>query len=159
MGCSEDYIAADGSKFIPKPEDDGIIFKGGCRCGAIKYTCSAAPSDLVLCHCRACQQLSGSTYLPFTDVPAKALQFISSMTLKTLKLSKTAERTFCTSCGSPITMAFHSAADETSLTWGSVDSDSLKSAMPKVKKHIFLKEKAPWVVLPDDGAEHYEEYL
>jgi hypothetical protein len=101
--------------------------------------------------------LSGSTYLPFIEIPTKELQFTSSMTLKTLKLSKSAERTFCTSCGSPITMVY-TAKDDTSLTWGSVDSESLQVAVPKVKKHMFLKEKAPWVVLPDDGADHYEDF-
>jgi hypothetical protein len=79
------------------------------------------------------------------------------MTLKTLKLSNIAERTFCTSCGSPITMVYN--AEDTSLTWGSIDLESLKAAVPKVKQHIFLGEKAPWMVLPDDGAARYERYL
>lgn len=37
-----------------------------------------------------------------------------------------------------------------------VDLESLKTeTTPKVIEHIFLREKAPWVVLPEDGAERW----
>jgi ubiquinone/menaquinone biosynthesis C-methylase UbiE len=151
-----DYInmieAADGARYYPKPEESGIVFTGGCRCGAVTYTSTAPPSDITLCQCRACQQLSGSTYIPFTEVPTSAVQFTASMTLKTLKLSQAADRTFCTSCGSPVTMVYKSSSDDTSLALGTVDLKSLKAAIPKVKQHIFVEEKVPWEVLPDDGA-------
>ncbi|KAF2676790.1 S-adenosyl-L-methionine-dependent methyltransferase [Lentithecium fluviatile CBS 122367] len=149
---------ADGSRYVPRSQDNGIVFKGGCRCGAIKYTCTEPPSDITLCHCRACQQVSGSIFLPFIEVPTSAFQFTSSITLKTLKLSDIADRTLCTSCGTPITMVYKSAPHETSLTWGSVDLGSLRVVAPKVRQHIFLKEKASWVVLPDNGAERYDEF-
>jgi hypothetical protein len=75
-------------------------------------------------------------------------------TLKSLKLSHVAERTFCASCGTPITMAFF-AEDVVHVTMGSVDQASLTCEPPSIKSHIFLSEKAPWVVLPDDGAERW----
>ena len=34
-------------------------FSGGCRCGAIRYTCSAEPVMVANCHCRDCQYASG----------------------------------------------------------------------------------------------------
>jgi hypothetical protein len=43
--------------------------------------------------------------------------------------------------------------DTTSLTMGSVDMESLKCEMPRLRKHIYVKEKAPWFEIPDDGAE------
>jgi hypothetical protein len=39
-----------------------------------------------------------------------------------------------------------------SVTAGSIDIQSLTCETPKVRMHIYLREKAPWVVLPDDGA-------
>jgi hypothetical protein len=77
------------------------------------------------------------------------------MTLKTLKLSDIADRTFCTSCGSPITMVYKSSPDGTSLAWGTVEPGSLETAVPKVKQHIFVKEKVSWMVLPNDGAQRW----
>jgi ubiquinone/menaquinone biosynthesis C-methylase UbiE len=159
FGCVDMIPAADGSRYHPKPEKSGIVFTGGCRCGAIAYTSTAPPSDITLCHCRACQQVSGSTYIPFTDVPTSAVQFTASMTLKTLKLSQAADRTFCTSCGSPITMVFKSSPQEISLAWGTVNLESLEAAMPKVKQHIFVEEKVPWESLPDDGAPRWQGFL
>ncbi|KAJ4322168.1 hypothetical protein N0V94_002516 [Neodidymelliopsis sp. IMI 364377] len=146
---------ADGSRYVPRIIDDGIVFKGGCRCGGVQYTASARPKDIVFCHCRACQQLSGSAYIPFTAVPRTALTFTKESTREMLKLSDVAERSFCSKCGSPITMTYAFDEDGVSLTMSSVDLESLKCEAPIVKKHIFLCEKAPWLMLADDGAERW----
>lgn len=149
--------AADGSRFVPKPVEAEIVFKGGCRCGGVQYESKAAPSNLTLCHCRACQQLSGSAYLPFVDVSMAAVTFTKESTRTTLRLSPHAERTFCSGCGTPISMTYPSDPDHLGLTVGTIDLESLAAEVPplKVSKHIFLKEKAPWVVLPDDGTERW----
>lgn len=148
-------VAADGSRYVSKRADDDVVFRGGCRCGGVKYTSSVPPSDITLCHCRACQQLSGSVYLPFISFSNTALSYTESTTLKTLRLSKVAERTYCSSCGTPISMAYSFYPDEVSVTMGSVDLSSFTCDIPKVKNHIYLREKAPWFVLPDDGADRW----
>jgi hypothetical protein len=148
-------IATDGHRYVPRAVDNEVVFKGGCRCGGVNYTSSEPPSDITLCHCQACQQLSGSAFLPFTTISPRALKYAESSTLKRLRLSDVAERTFCSSCGTPITMAYSFDPDEISITMGSVDMSSLTCESPKVKNHIYLHEKAPWVVLPDDGAERW----
>lgn len=149
------FTAADGSSYIPKTIDDGVIFKGGCRCGGVQYTSSARPEDIVFCHCRACQQVSGSAYIPFTGVPKTALTFTEESTRVFLKLSDVAERSFCSRCGAPITMVYSFREDGVSLTMSSVDLQSMKCEPPVVKKHIFLREKAPWLMLAEDGAERW----
>jgi hypothetical protein len=155
---ADEYAAADGSRYIPAAIEDDVVFTGACRCGAVQYTSSAPPSDITLCHCRACQQLSGSAYLPFIGIPKAALKYAESSalkTLKTLKLSDVAERTFCSACGTPITMTYSFEENEISITMGSIDTNTFTCESPKVKNHIFLSEKAPWVVLPEDGAERW----
>lgn len=147
--------AADGSRYIPKAVEDGIVFKGGCQCGGVQYTSAAPPRDIIFCHCRTCQQLSGSANLPFTRVPTDALTFTETSTRKTLKLSDVAERSFCSGCGSPITMVYSFIPKEVSLTMSSVDLHSMKCEPPTVSKHIFLREKASWLVLAEDGAERW----
>jgi hypothetical protein len=148
--------AADGSRYMPQVIQDDAIFKGGCRCGGVQYTSSAAPSDITLCHCRACQQVSGSGFLPFTRVLREGLSFTHSDTRTVLRLSDVAERTFCSGCGAPISMSYSSDADGIALCMATVDLESLKTEVaPKVSKHIFLREKAPWVVLPEDGTERW----
>jgi hypothetical protein len=136
-------------------DDDRVVFRGGCRCGGVQYTSSEPPSEITLCHCRACQQLSGSGFLAFTTVPKSAFKYAERSALQTLKLSDVAERTFCTSCGTPIAMAYSFEADAISVTMGSVDPGSFACEPPKIKKHMYLSEKAPWFVMPDDGAERW----
>lgn len=37
--------------------------RGGCLCGAVRYSYDAAPLATVACHCRDCQKLTGATNL------------------------------------------------------------------------------------------------
>ncbi|KAF2750279.1 S-adenosyl-L-methionine-dependent methyltransferase [Sporormia fimetaria CBS 119925] len=140
------------------PQAAKTMLSGGCRCGNIRYTSSAKPTDITNCYCRACQQLSGSGFLPFVHVPTYALKFTESSTLKKIKLSHVGERAFCSSCGSPISMVYNDSLNSNCITMGSVNGASLKDAWPKVTKHIFLKEKAPWTILPDDGAPRFDGF-
>ena len=43
---------------IPEPPH-----RGGCLCGAVRYSYDAAPLATVACHCRDCQKLTGATNL------------------------------------------------------------------------------------------------
>lgn len=53
-------------------------------------------------------------------------------------------------------MVYTSDPDGMGLCMSTVDLESLKTEVaPKVVKHIFLREKAPWVVLPEDGTERW----
>ncbi|KAF2463921.1 S-adenosyl-L-methionine-dependent methyltransferase [Lindgomyces ingoldianus] len=150
-----------GTILVSGKSHTDVLLSGGCRCQGVRYQSTAPPSSITFCHCRACQQVSGAPFLPFIQVPTSSFKFTSSSTLRTLKLSDAAERTFCSTCGSPITMVylFEGRKEGTSLTMGSVDTESLKCEMPKVRKHIFLGEKAPWFELSDDGVERMETSL
>jgi len=56
-------------------------------------------------------------------------------------------------------MTFPSDPHELALCMSTVDLASLKTEpAPKVVKHISLREKAPWFVLADDGAEGAERW-
>ncbi|WP_443019999.1 GFA family protein [Shewanella sp. KX20019] len=37
-----------------------ILQRGGCLCGAIRYQLTAKPFAADFCHCRQCQQSTGS---------------------------------------------------------------------------------------------------
>ncbi|KAF1971794.1 S-adenosyl-L-methionine-dependent methyltransferase [Bimuria novae-zelandiae CBS 107.79] len=149
---------ADGSRHVSKSSSSNIVFEGSCRCGGVRYTSTAPPSDITLCHCRACQQISGSGFLPFVNVERKAFDFTHTSTLKTLVLSEFAERFFCTGCGAPIAMSYKFEESHFGIVFSSVNLETLQEKMPVVGKHIFLREKAPWVILPDDGAKRMETF-
>ena len=83
------------------------------------------------------------------------MSFTHESTRETLRLSDFAERSFCSKCGTPITMFYTFEEDAVSLTLSSVDIDSMKCEPPILKKHIFLREKAAWFMLAEDGAERW----
>lgn len=88
-------------------------------------------------------------------MPKTALVFTEESTREFLKLSDIAERSFCSRCGAPITMVYSFWPNEVSLTMSSVDLESMICEPPVVKKHIFLREKAPWLMLAEDGADRW----
>ena len=49
-------------------------FTGGCRCGNVRYECTAEPIATLHCHCRDCQYASGGAFATVLLVPAAALR-------------------------------------------------------------------------------------
>ena len=55
-------------------------------------------------------------------------------------------------------MKYHFEEGITGLVLGSLDLETFKGTLPQVEQHIFLREKAPWVTLPEDGAKRLETF-
>jgi hypothetical protein len=78
--------------------------KGGCLCGAVRYTAEADPTSATVCHCRDCQKFTGSAFAALVRVPKEALTIEG--TLKTFSSiggsGNPILRHFCPDCGSSI---------------------------------------------------------
>ena len=57
--------------------------KGGCLCGAVRYTAEADPTSATVCHCRDCQKFTGSAFAALVRVPKEAVSIEGSLSLKT----------------------------------------------------------------------------
>ena len=79
-----------------------IPFTGGCMCGAIRYECSASPIFMGNCHCRDCQQATGTAFAAAILVPRDAVTI--SGDLKYYEVigggGHPIGRGFCPNCGS-----------------------------------------------------------
>lgn len=146
-----------------------ITLTGGCYCRAVRYTVrpDTLPTAHNFCHCRTCQQISGSAFIPFIGFPESSVSWLSSPpdARRSFATSKFATRDFCGICGSTLTMSYHAAGDRVSLAVGSFDEESAK-LLPKPSIHIYLGDKAEWYALGEgDGMERHqtmkraEEYL
>jgi len=82
----------------------GTPFTGGCRCGAIRYECSAEPVMAGNCHCRLCQQVSGSAFTANVAVPKDALRIMGDVKYHEAKADSgnTVSLGFCSICGAPV---------------------------------------------------------
>jgi hypothetical protein len=78
---------------------------GGCACGKVRYECREKPMVQLICHCRDCQQASGSAYAAVLFVPSDRLQFTRTEPKYhevEAATGRRIQRGFCGDCGSPV---------------------------------------------------------
>lgn len=77
---------------------------GGCLCGAVRYTVTAAPVMSGLCYCLRCQKLSGSGHAFHAAVPEDAFRVTGRTTVFEAKADSghIVATHFCPTCGSPL---------------------------------------------------------
>lgn len=135
---------------------------GSCSCRFIRYTTSDLPSRLVNCHCVECRKQSGGPYQTWAHFPPSQVTYLADPPT-TRSSSAIAVRSFCPRCGSSLSMAYTAFPDEVAIAAGTLDSlDSSGDGpreIPKPGLHIFLKEKADWFEVPNDGLERYETHF
>ena len=130
-------------------------FKGGCRCGSIRYECTADPVMVAYCHCRDCQYASGGPASAILLVPRPAISVTegepTAFSLESESGSQVT-RKFCGQCGSPLFSELGASPEIYVIKAGSLDDPSwLKPAM-----HIWTSSAQPWA-LPDDGLPRLEK--
>jgi hypothetical protein len=79
-----------------------IPFTGGCMCGEIRYQCSAEPLYMGNCHCRDCQQATGTAYAAAMLVPRNAVTVAGEVKYYDARgdSGNIVGRGFCPNCGS-----------------------------------------------------------
>jgi hypothetical protein len=99
---------------------------GGCACGAVRYEASASPVLMLNCHCRHCQQASGSAYAATVVFPSTAVRLSGEIRYHRRDGEKGAvERGFCPICGAPVTMKLRRLPDLIAMHAASLDDPSL----------------------------------
>lgn len=119
--------------------------QGRCLCGAIKFDVETPVHACVNCHCESCRRQCSApmtTYIGVLDGQWKWL----STTPKVFNSSPGVERSFCDTCGTPISfrsdkmsgvMHFYVAAMER--------PEELKPTL-----HVAHEEKLSWLTFADD---------
>ena len=117
-------------------------FSGDCLCGAVRYECSAEPLFVAQCHCRDCQQESGSAYTTNLVVPAAAVHFTTPPKYheKPADRGHTMSRGFCPTCGSRV--AVTNAALPTGLILHAAGLDDPSWVKPTMD--IYTQSAQPW---------------
>ena len=169
MAAKEDPSKAD---FLGLHE---AALKGYCQCSAIVLSSSQLPLSITLCYCTQCQKMSGAPFIAWGLFDNRALQWWDQaysmskspnkkqsirIRASTIKIGGTplAHRGSCRDCGSPLFMKYSCNPDHTSVALGIVDNDTIRGEVVKPKEHIFLKEKAMWWSVAEDGAEKWDHF-
>jgi hypothetical protein len=128
--------------------------RGGCHCGALRYTVAMPPRWMHACHCTDCQRHTGSAFGLVVAVPEARFHLIGTPKLvqRVLGSGKVRQRWICPACGTwicddPVVV---DGDDMRYIRGGTFDDTSW--VVPHI--HFWIRSKQPWLVLPDDATAH-----
>lgn len=99
-------------------------YRGGCACGAIRYTTTSTPVVESHCQCRECQRVSGtghSSYLVFADRDAMTIDGQASIWRVAGDSGQEKSHAFCPDCGAPVYLTFSRMPDLVAVHAASLD--------------------------------------
>ena len=121
---------------------------GGCLCGQVRYSGSAEPMFVGICHCKDCQKETGTAFNIVVGVPQSALAIQGSPKTYTQKgdSGQDVVRRLCPNCGSTIVSEPAAMPGVSIVRVGTLDDNSwVKPAM-----EIYCDSRQPWVELGGD---------
>ena len=123
---------------------------GGCLCGSVRFEARGEPLRTLVCHCKFCQRLTGSTSY------AEAMYPIEAVSLSGITPSSYGHRSegsamlvhahFCTRCGSTVSLTFERWPQYRAISRGAFDDPNSVS----IGSHIWTESAQTGVVLPAD---------
>lgn len=127
------------------------LHKGGCLCGEVRYSVAEAPLYSGICHCRTCRRIASATTLPYVVFPARTFVFASG-TPRRFASSANVIRTFCGSCGSPLT--YQAITEPDTIDIMTISLDDPEAYRPLA--HVWVSAKVGWDVIGDDLPQYQE---
>jgi hypothetical protein len=129
------------------------VARGGCLCGAVRFSVTAPLRDVLVCHCIECRRWHGAPSAS-SACPRERLLLDESRGLRWIASPASdahARRGFCSECGSSL---FWDAPDRdyVAIAAGAIDGATHLS----VAGHWFISQKGDWYELPDDGRPRHQ---
>lgn len=126
-----------------------VLQQGGCLCGAVRYSLSAAPKWTALCHCESCRRAASAPVVAWMGFAPDQVTWTGVRA--SYKSSDIATRTFCPKCGSQ--MSFESTRWPGEVHLYGVSLDDPEAYVPEL--HCHTGEHLSWMGL-DDGLPKFE---
>ena len=120
------------------------MLEGGCFCGFVRYVIRGTPTQQTNCHCTICRRVSGAAFVSWFTVHPKEFAFTAGRPGR-FASSEHASRSFCPSCGTPLTFQSSRATDEIDVTTCSLDDPE---RVPP-RDHTRVSSQLSWLELSD----------
>jgi len=115
---------------------------GGCKCGLVRYSGILAAFPMIRCHCRDCQQLTGTGHADMMPLDAATFQITDAC--KVFEMTgDTGGRSlsgFCPDCGSQLTRRFDTLSGKVFVHAASLDDPTDYTLL----RSIFTGSAQPW---------------
>jgi len=121
---------------------------GRCLCAAVRYHSGPAGWS-TLCHCESCRRASGAHALGLVTVMAAEFQWTAAAPAS-FRSSPSVTRSFCPTCGTPLSYSHDAWPQEIALTIGSID----QAGQVPPTDHTWCCEALPWDGM-NDGLPQY----
>ncbi|MBK7974428.1 MAG: GFA family protein [Deltaproteobacteria bacterium] len=121
------------------------VIEGGCLCGAVRYRVTGEPKYRVMCHCESCRRAAGSPVVAWVTFEPANFAFTKGQPVS-YRSSPPVTRTFCGTCGTPLTYVRVDRPDDVDLTTASLDRPG---DFPPVA-HLWMEDALPWVRFGDE---------
>lgn len=133
------------------PASDGLrVHEGGCLCGSMRFRIHGDPIRTLVCHCRFCQRMTGSTSYAEALFPFDAVEFSGAPTSQYEHLSQGSGKMvhvhFCSRCGTSLALTFERWPQYRAISRGSFDDPNWVT----VGSHIWTDSAQSGVTLPAD---------
>lgn len=125
-----------------------IPFTGGCACGAVRYECSSEPITMFKCHCRGCQQRTGSAFAATVLVSANSFRITQGMPRYHFTASEALgqhKHGFCAECGSRLTGGENAQGTSGVVAISATSLDDPSWFRPRME--IWTSDAQPWDVM------------
>lgn len=120
------------------------ILEGGCLCGAVRYRATGEPTNSMICHCRTCRRAAASPVVAWVTFPLAQFEFTRGRPFE-FRSSPPVRRTFCGTCGAPLTYEHSKHPSSIDVTTCSLDEP--QSCPPT--HHSWLSDDIAWVRFGD----------
>jgi hypothetical protein len=120
--------------------------RGGCLCGAVRFTISERVGLAEYCHCSMCRKAHGAAFSANAVVPSSSLWLESGQeSITEYESSPNRRKCFCSKCGSQLFIRRTDRPELTVVALGAIDGE------PRVRpeRHVFVASKAPWYTICD----------
>ena len=118
---------------------------GACTCGAVRYSGTAEPAFIGVCHCKNCQRQTGSAFSVVVGLPAAAVSVTGPVKVFTGAgdSGKPTHRRFCPECGTSVLEEAELMPGIAMIPVGTLDDPGW--VKPGVQ--IYCDSAQPWVSL------------
>ena len=132
----------------PDDQDVSELHEGGCLCGDVRLRATGAPLRTLVCHCRFCQRMTGSSYYAESMYPMDAVQFNDLAISRYAHLSESSGKAvyvhFCPKCGTTVSLTFERWPEYRAVSRGAFDEPDRM----RISSHIWTESAQTGVALP-----------